>query len=781
MSAITPNIMKKSSTRIKHGFTLVELLVVIALTAVLFTLIFKPLFDSFNLTSRSGTQIETQQYARNITRDVDALLSSAVFVYDNASTPINLWVANSSGTPQPAPTTFAMLEAVTPARQFDQRPGSTPIDPTTNTPIYAAGESGSAFALPLSPGRSLVRYFIGLVDNRSIPDTISGKNTNGSPGSAVGVYTPYSNRFETPNAAWDNRFTLYKAEVAAYIPDPDDTTKYIPNLGLFHTVKTDVNNVVTITNLKTDAIQLHDPNFFYDNTLAGSADSAGALKWAAPGWQDINKDGKVEIWENWKAVSNSQVSVIKVDLLTVDRDPNTKEVLYDQTTGLPSGMGTLISFEPAHVQNDPMVPGTVDNAGNESPYSAAVTYSPEHANWSNLFMPIEPIEKYGEWLQMVMVYRPIRQNGASEYLSQTNDALQVDGNGNLTYYVILLPKDPFKYVVTVNGIQHNIQYGIYRVSIRPDQYPPSLQTMVKNLVDNGANPTLYDKGPMPDASTGAWVSTNPEIAFSADSKTGLLNFGFSQGVMLYDASNQSRSLPARYTSAIINNGMTSAIGKRYLRLDVNPDPALYATPAALNAAAVSPLLALGNPGRFDPSAPAQYSRVRIIPGTERVYGPDQRPGLNYGHRTQYTRVSSTAGVIGLNEYKILYDDVPNAVAAVNGLPITIDNPPANVRLGYVEFNSQPDTTDPTAPNATNGPNSLPLNKTDNTGALTLAADPVEVYYNFQMNNVRDVVKGDYLTREQMNIKIDMRLYDPRSARPQSTRLVTKVNVRNLPH
>jgi len=50
-----------------------------------------------------------------------------------------------------------------------------------------------------------------------------------------------------------------------------------------------------------------------------------------------------------------------------------------------------------------------------------------------------------------------------------------------------------------------------------------------------------------------------------------------------------------------------------------------------------------------------------------------------------------------------------------------------------------------------------------------------------MNNVRDVVKGDYLTREEMNIKVDMRLYDPRSARPQSTRLVTKVNVRNLPH
>lgn len=725
MRAITPNIMKKSSTRIKYGFTLVELLVVIALTTVLFTLIFKPLFDSFNLTSRSGTQIETQQYARTITREIETTLSSAVFVYDNSTTPVNLWVTNQLGTPQPAPTTFAMLEAVTPARQFDQRPGSTPIDPTTNTPIYAPGNSaGSAFALPLAPGRSLVRYFIGLTDNRSLDDTISGKHTSGTPGTSAGVYTPYSNRFETPIAAWDNRFTLYKAEVAAYVPDPDDTTKYIPNLSLFHT-----KSGGGITNLKTDAIELHDPNFFYDNSLAGAADSAGNPKWAVPGWQDVNKDGKVQIWENWKAVSSSLINTAKVDLLTVDRDANSHYVLYDDTTGLPSGMGTLISFEPAHVQNDPMVPGTVDNAGNESPNSAAVTFSPEHANWSNPFQ--------------IQVYRPIRQNGgAGEYLGINDDALQPDGNGNLNYYQLISPSK------------------IVRITVPPGNDPP------QNLN------ALTDVGPRPDPATGAWTNTNPEIAFSVDSKTGLLNFGFSSGVLVHDAAGQP--LPSRYSPADINNGMSSAVGKRHLRLDVLPTT-LWNGFALNPASAVSPIFALGNPLRFDPAPPYQFSRVRIIPGTERVYGPDQRPGLNFGRRVQYTRVSSTAGVIGSNEYKILYDDVPNARAAVNGTPITADNPPANVRLGYIEFNSQPDTTDPTAPNSANGPNSLPLNKADGS-----ASDPVEVYYNFQMNNVRDVVKGDYLTREQMNVKIDMRLYDPRSGRPQSTRLVTKVNVRNLP-
>jgi len=714
----------------------VELLVVIALTTVLFTLIFKPLFDSFNLTSRSGTQIETQQYARDITKQVETLLSNAVFVYDNASTPINLWVTNELGTPQPAPTTFAMLEAVTPARQFDQQPGGTPIDPTTNTPVYAPGSTGSNFALPLSPGRSLVRYFVGLMDNRSIPDNISGKHTNGTPGtmsSGVSRYTPYSNLFENPLAAWDNRATLYRAEVAAYIPDPDDATKYVPNLGLFHTKDGNGN----VTDSKTDALELHDPNFFYDNSLAGGD---GNTKWAMPGWKDINGDGLVEVWENWKAVSNALINTAKADLITVDRDVNTRSILYDATTGLPSGLGALISFEPAHVQNDPMVPGTIDSAGNESLNSAAVTFSPEHAYWSNPFL--------------VQVYRPIRQDGGiGEYLSKQADALQPDGNGNLNYYQLVSPSK------------------IVRISVAPGNDPP-------------LNPSgLPDVGPNPDPVTGAWQNANPEVAFSVEPKTGLLNFGFSAGVLVHDAAG--KPLASYYSPVDVNNGMSSPVGKRYARLDVLPT-GLWNGVALNPASAASPLRTLANPSRFDPtpSAPSQYARVRIIPGTERVYGPDQRPGPNYGHRIQYTRVSSTAGVIGLNEYKILYDDVPNARTATNGsIAIDDNNPPANVRLGYIEFNSQPDTTDAAAPNATNGPNSLPVNKTNSSGVVdaSLAADPIEVYYNFQMNNVRDVVKGDYLTREEMNIKVDMRLYDPRSARPQSTRLVTKVNVRNLPH
>src|ERR1044072_9351499 len=76
----------------QRGFTIIELLVVIAITSILFTIIFKPLIDGFNLTSRAGTLVESQTAARETDRGVTRLLSNAVFVFDHAHTPLNLRV-----------------------------------------------------------------------------------------------------------------------------------------------------------------------------------------------------------------------------------------------------------------------------------------------------------------------------------------------------------------------------------------------------------------------------------------------------------------------------------------------------------------------------------------------------------------------------------------------------------------------------------------------------------------------------------------------------------------
>lgn len=710
MNAIAP--LKQNRTRsLKRsmqakGFTLVELLVVLALTAILFTLIFKPLFDSFNLTSRAGTQIETQQYARDLSREIEQLLENAVFVYDNAQTPINLWVPNSSGNLGMAKGRFAMLETVRPAHQLDSLPGSTPIDPTTGQPIYPAsatpGQSG--FALPLVPGRSLLRIFVGLTDNASIADTHSINPTNPDDERTNGMpIKNYLNGFEAGDKANDNRYTVYKAEVLAYIPDPSDPNRYIPNLKLFHTIDASGN----VTNSLTDAIQLHDPNFFYDNSLAGGD---GALKWAAEGWRDINGDGKVEIWENWRAVATSMVATNKIDLLSADRDDNTRALLFDGTTGLPRGLRTLISFSPAYVENEQLTSGAVDNSGNEAVSAAPITYLAHSNHWS------QP--------HRVMVFR--------NNTNLTADPLSLNP---LTYY---------QYVPSEESSTG--QPKIVRIDVAPGGTPPANVGSLANV------------GPDPDPTTGAWRNSNPEFAYVPDARTGIVNFGFAASVYVHDSTGSP--LPSRYSPQEINDNLAGTYGKRFLRLDTLPNNTWGGV--QLNpASARSPL-------DIFRTATTDIPRVRIIPGSERVYGPDQRPGINFGQRVQYTRVSANAGAVGLNEYKINYTDVPNASAA------DVNDP--RVRIGYIEFNSQLDTTDPNNPNIANGPNSLPVSLPGGG-----ASAPVEVYYNFQMNRPNDIVKADYLTRELMNLTIEMRLYDSRSGRPQSTTLTTKVKVRNLPH
>jgi prepilin-type N-terminal cleavage/methylation domain-containing protein len=726
----------------QSGFTLIELLVVIALTAILMTVIFRPLVDSYNLTSRAGTQIQSQQAAREALRQISAILGSAEYVYDPArpSTSLNIWLTNSLGAPILVTSRFSMIEYVVPAKQLDQNPylpdpnnpGSTilvPIDPTTGEPIFSptlpSGQTG--IALPLAASRSLGRVWIGLMHNRSVQDT-HAPNTAANPFDKLQNGMPaqvYANYFEDSRVpiAQDNRYTLYSAEVPVYIQDPSmqgmQNAPYVPNLGLFHT--TDVNGVVT-DNVK-DAIQLHDPNFFYDNSLAGGT---GDPMWAMPGWVDVNKDGKVEIWENWLAVSTTSLlgNVGKVDLIALDRDANTNAILYYDNNGvLTAGTGRpnvrpLVKFAPAFVQNDPGVPTALDSAGNEAPTPVSPMFTSQYTHWSNPYR--------------VLVYRNL--NSSADPLSLS----------------------PLNYYVTTGDGR-----VVYVPNIAPNSTPPTDAALAMGT-DVGPNFDLMGKG----------TFRNPaqtQFAFTVDAERGLVNFAFPSSVMVHDAN--LNPLTSVYDPKLINDRLdpNSPIGmweSRYVDLRT-------LDPAPINpASASSPLAQTTN----------WYNNVSITPGSELVFGPDQRPGPHYGFHIQYTRVSANAGTVGTNQYKINYEDVPNAAPAGPQDP--------HVRVGYIEFKnfaeagSQVNIPDDGAfPGATYKPHGLPEHKADPmTGLLTsVPSDPVEVSYKFQMNRPNDVVKIDYLTRELMNVTIEARLYDPASGRPQSVTLTDKIKVRNLQH
>jgi prepilin-type N-terminal cleavage/methylation domain-containing protein len=694
----------------RRGFTLIELLVVIALTALLLTLALKPLVDTFNLTSRSGTLIESQTAARDTVRLIRQTLGNAVYVFDNVQMPINIWTRDVNGNPIYYPTRFAVVQYVLPARQVEQFPGLEEIDPTTGGRVGNEDRVRDGFALPLVPGRVLGRMFVALTNNRTAAFQSGNNNfpaTNGMP------FVPYSNRFVAFNEP-DNRYVLFRAEAPAFIRDPTapnpQTAPYIPNLRLFHTV----DPTGAVTDNPRHTLQTYDPNFFYDNSLAGGN---GDAIWAVPGWRDLNGDGEVNISENWRAIATPLVPTNKADLIVVDRDPNNNNIRYD-ANGLPT-VRPLIQFAPAYKENDPGTPSALNNAGNEAPNAAATVFTTQNANWATPFR--------------VLVYLT-NDNNIDPFSATPLSIVAADGSTDAQGRMLL------------GGT----------TTQQPNQPIPAVAA-------------LTQVGPLMNPTTGEFGNRNPQFAMSIDPKRGLINFEFPSGALLRRIVNGvSVPTPAYFDPAAINANLEGTWETRHLDLRF--------LNGALNGSNVSPL------------APTQawYNRIRIVPGSERIVGPDQRPGANYGYPVLYTRVSASAVVIGKNEYKINYEDAPNANAAL------ADPTDPRLRKGYIQFNSAADSAGilnlplpgngQPAEDPVNGvfrPSGIPQLRANRATGQNEPAQPVEVSFSFQTNRVKDVVKVDYLTFEQMNIGVEMRLYDPRTGVPQSTSLADKTRVRNL--
>ncbi len=733
-----------------QGFTLLELLVVIALLAVLLTLIFKPLVDTFNLTSRAGTQVEAQAAARDTLREVTTTLSDAAYVYDNTSNTINLWIPTVGGQVA-VPTSRAMIEYARPSKQYDQSPNLT-TDPTTGDPLYPQTntpkeKAESGYALPLTAGRTLGRLFIGLSDNTPTADA-SGANLNGMP------KKPYFNTYEEPRVQQaDNRYTLYRAEVQTFIADPTNPTTYIPNLKLFHTVDSSGN----IGNDPTGTIQLHDPNFFYDSSPAGTGGSAGTAVWAVPGAKPTGNGGAYTIADNWRAVSSTLLLPKKVDAVALNRDTDSNAPLYyNPKTGALSQTATpgdvtrvkpLITFGPYYVENDPGTPASVENSGNEAIAPAAITYQTQYAHWDNSFR--------------VQVFRAPDATG--DPLNQTN----------LTYY----------------------------------EFDPKTGNILMNVAAYGADSGVGSgtvAGPKVDPVTGVWLNTAQDMknsnffAYSVDPLGGAVNFSFPWSVLCFDSSQNNAPVPQKYSPFEINTKMidaaTAGYEKRYLQLGVLSTAKWGAAQAPLMPAASNGTNPAQSPLAMNifGTVPGTAPRMSIVAGSEQVFGPDQTPGPHYGYRTQYTRVSASGDAPGLNQYKINYTDVPNAAPA-----IALNASEPRVGMGYIEFDSINDTTDSpnidpflgqitenTVPPVLAGdpplnyrPHSLPQMK--NQGGVNVPSDPIEVTYRFQMNRPNDVVKADYLTRDLINVSMNVRYYDPRSSRPQEMNLTGQVKTRNL--
>ena len=313
---------------------------------------------------------------------------------------------------------------------------------------------------------------------------------------------------------------------------------------------------------------------------------------------------------------------------------------------------------------------------------------------------------------------------------------------------------------------------------------------VQNLPQGSASPdptALPDVGPMIDPAKEIFNNTAAEFPFTIDNERGTVNFAFASTVLIHDANGNP--LTAVFNPAAVNNtANTSDPPRRFMSLetlDPNANPNM----------ADATLHPLSTKMKW-------YNDVAIVPGTEVLFGPDQRPGPHYGTRIQYTRVpSKSLDPVGPNQYKINYQNenetsTPNlhielSRGFVEFRPGAEGSNNANVSdkawnggvydpavdykpYGLPEYKANP-AFDAGMPISGANPKFLP------GGGEGVASDPIEVYYKFQVNRANDVVKIDYLTRELINVTVEARLYDPASSRPMSTILTQKLKVRNQQH
>lgn len=319
----------------KRGFTLVELLVVMAITTILLGLIFGPLVQGINLTNRARVQVLAQDTARLVMSSIQREIADGVFVFDNSGSSINIWV-NNGGTVTPISIPFAMVDLVPPAHVNDL---NTTLDPSNIDPTTGLAMDRGNVVLPVMPGRVIVRYWLGLRDNA----TVDGGGQSGMPKKPYHNYYADMKGFSLSD---HNPVILYRAVVSPYRPDGTVDRR------LFH------------VDAKGQPI-LYDPNFFYDNGVASEA---------YPGWKDANGDGQVNYSENWRAVARAMVPVDRADLVVAQRR---NDGTLDCTRLIPQ-----VRFQPTYVGSDSMAPSQLGDAGNEAPTTACTSVIGSYGHWA---------------------------------------------------------------------------------------------------------------------------------------------------------------------------------------------------------------------------------------------------------------------------------------------------------------------------------------------------------------------------------------------------------------
>jgi prepilin-type N-terminal cleavage/methylation domain-containing protein len=693
----------------ESGFSLLEMLVVLAITAVLLGIIIVPMIQSFNFTRAAESLAEQQQRARILVDQIARDISNATAVGDNeglnGETVVDI---PYGGTSIPMPLFYSRIDVYKPAQggqvSLDASSGAISItnsknghiDPTLKAP------NGQTI-LPASQGATIVRYFVGLrhpvqTDNHGNP--ISGVyfNPYGSP------LTPLTSaNSDNP----ENLFVLYRLEFQPYTLSSGGalvpSTLFMPN-------PTNANEPY-----------LNDPFFFtYDPVNDPILKATPALK-----TQRINEINA--ILQQATIVTEES----RFDMIQPLYDLATQKVLLD-ANGNPRVL-SLVQFRPSPVSSEPAVGANPVALGNE-------TATPNSANFANLGIAPNVLRTtMGAWSGELIQVNPF--NGSSQFSNNVyeNDFLTFDTrsnapilpqsttvpqqtvqnllilnpflNSSLPANLVMFDSNAYASAVALSGttpqypfsqavsaaeaedpsgddwlaLSQSIQYtpstiiGLttipgtttsYRDEFVPFDFNPhsgqintsfSIQQVgnVNASVKNANNsPEVSTSGTAADPGLAAMTPTSdsiPDTANFYDPDYTSINEKFNAGYILFNGTN-----PGTYNGKSEQMDLRGSM-TRSLDLRLEPELDGWSSPMDLDPTDAAPLSYMQNGTTLSTSKTpwvagwTGFGNVTIVPGSEVVIGPDQTPGPNMGNPVRYMRVVSNPGP---DQYMMNYTNLP---------------------------------------------------------------------------------------------------------------------------
>ncbi len=734
--------------RLKRAFTLIELLTVIAITAILLTIIILPVFQSFNLLRTAQSYSDAQDKARVLIERIQREINNSALVRDNSGVAGSLAMVVPN---QPTPANFGQDIVVTvPFAKIDLiMPAEGEPDPSgvLRNPYITKDEFGNPIQgkidptlraprgqtiFPVSQGFTLVRYFVGLA--RPFEDV-------GGTRFALRYNNTYDGLLMQRNGQRDNLFVLYRAEVQPRILLP---AGYVANTELFE------------ADAQGNPI-LDDPDFF--SLLPGTDYQIGNRQLTAAG---LAKSARIS---QWIRRSTIQTEVSRYDMIQPLYNKANRLVFHDLRTDPSDVVGPalkdrprllpLIQFKPTRVNGEPAEGMMAVRLGEEMENAKETgpdVFRTEFGAWSGTTVRMYP----SGWN---------RTNAAlNEYLVERID--QADGHIKIFVY------DPDSGVAdSIGGV------AVFDVTeynrVASNRQPADLGPFNMGVLPaaNGF-PNLF-MAFLPDTGLGK-VTASFGIDTVSDKP---LSAGLPGGATI----NQPQVLtgpavgPLNDPTAASPWANATSINERFNRLWVDPAFAAFKPDKLhrfIDLRVTNQLDASASP--MDPAV--GFGRTKIVAGSDIVIGPDQNPGPNFGEPIRYTRTTRTPGP---NQYKINYVDLPEPDYALYGLP----NPPAaytatdftsaifqaRFKVGYIQLNSDPN--------------------------VPLPSGNIRVYYRFQFTGGKfagnrnaienllgapqDAVAVDYDTRQLMSVLLTIRNYPQSNVpNPQTVTLSATAKVRN---